>query len=317
MRMAFLIEVEVRHPTEDTKLPQPSEKSTANQPREKSFMFQPCNKSREEILAAIRECAARTGYHPSFNELTRIMDVSMRRIRQLFGRYSRAVQEAGVEPQGPGRELTMDQLFNDWAGVVRKVGKVPSMDVYRRHSRYSVRPLVERFKFWSVVPRELKDYAERKCLVSEWQDVIDITRTYLEKQKRTTRTSVQRALQTFVPPVLSGCPVYGQPLIPTVLATAPTNEMGVVYLFGALASKLGFIVLRMQAEFPDCEALWRVEPNRWQRVRIEFEFESKNFLRHDHDVKQCDLIVCWTHNWPACPMEVLELSKVMESPASR
>jgi hypothetical protein len=27
----------------------------------------------------------------------------------------------------------------------------------------------------------------------------------------------------------------------------------------------------------------------------------------------CDLIVCWKHNWPECPIEVLELEKVVMS----
>jgi hypothetical protein len=66
---------------------------------------------------------------------------------------------------------------------------------------------------------------------------------------------------------------------------------------------------RMQAEFPDCEALRQVKQDRWQRLRIEFEFESLNFVKHGHDVKGCDMIVCWKHNWPECPLEVVELSK--------
>jgi hypothetical protein len=87
--------------------------------------------------------------------------------------------------------------------------------------------------------------------------------------------------------------------------------MGVVFLFGTLAEKLGFMVTLVQAEFPDCEALREVGPRRWQRIRIEFEFESRNFLRHDHCAEACDLIVCWVHNWPECPLEVVELREVM------
>jgi hypothetical protein len=43
-------------------------------------------------------------------------------------------------------------------------------------------------------------------------------------------------------------------------------------------------------------------------VKIEFEKESRNFLRHGHLPSGCDLIVCWVHNWPECPVEVIELS---------
>jgi hypothetical protein len=44
------------------------------------------------------------------------------------------------------------------------------------------------------------------------------------------------------------------------------------------------------------------------KVRIEFEFESKNFLKHMHEASWCDAIVCWKHNWPECPLEVIALS---------
>ena len=46
---------------------------------------------------------------------------------------------------------------------------------------------------------------------------------------------------------------------------------------------------------------------------IEFEHESRNFLKHMHPVKGCDLIVCWKHNWPECPLEVVELSRAVRT----
>ena len=106
-------------------------------------------------------------------------------------------------------------------------------------------------------------------------------------------------------------PIYGTPLIPWALTYAPTNELGVVYLFGTVARELGYAVTRMQAEFPDAEAMRQLDEDRWQRVRIEFEYESRNFLTHFHRVEDCDLIVCWKHNWADCPLEVLELKSVM------
>jgi hypothetical protein len=30
-----------------------------------------------------------------------------------------------------------------------------------------------------------------------------------------------------------------------------------------------------------------------------------------HSLDGADLIVCWTHNWPECPLEVLELKSVI------
>jgi hypothetical protein len=107
--------------------------------------------------------------------------------------------------------------------------------------------------------------------------------------------------------------VFGAPLTIAAMAHAPTNEAGVIFLFGALAADLGFRVERLQAAFPDCEAKREVVPGKWERVRIEFEFESRNFREHRHDPAGCDVIVCWRHNWPDCPkrLEVVELGRAV------
>ena len=85
------------------------------------------------------------------------------------------------------------------------------------------------------------------------------------------------------PKILKDRPVYGEPFLRTALGFAPVNEMGVVFLFGAMAEKLGFIVTWIGTQYPDVEAFREVAPGRWQRVRVEVEFMSRNFLQHFHD----------------------------------
>lgn len=77
-----------------------------------------------------------------------------------------------------------------------------------------------------------------------------------------------------------------------------------------LPARLGFVVTRIQTGFPDCEALRHVGGDRWQKVRIEFEYESRNFQKHMHNPNGCDLIVCWVNNWKDCPLEVIELREI-------
>ena len=118
---------------------------------------------------------------------------------------------------------------------------------------------------------------------------------------------------------LKGRPTYGRPLDFRGLRHEPINELGVVLLFGLVAKELGYIVESVQSGFPDCEAKRQIGPQQWQRVHIEFEFESRNFRTHGHPFTGCDVIVCWRHNWPDCPpqIEILELSSVIQSlPAS-
>jgi hypothetical protein len=108
-------------------------------------------------------------------------------------------------------------------------------------------------------------------------------------------------------------PLLGAPTGLPAFPYEPVNEMGVMVLFSMMAQQLGFVIESVQAGFPDCEAKIEVEPGRWQHFRIEFEYESRGFRVHGHDPLQCDLIVCWRHNWKKCPphIQVLELSQIV------
>jgi hypothetical protein len=100
---------------------------------------------------------------------------------------------------------------------------------------------------------------------------------------------------------------YGEKINLPILMHAPINEMGVVFLFAALCDKLGFSVDYITTKFPDCHAKRKLPNGRWRSVSIEFEYLSKDLLKHSHDVNECDLILCWEDNWTDCPIEVISL----------
>lgn len=99
-------------------------------------------------------------------------------------------------------------------------------------------------------------------------------------------------------------PVYGARLEGCDMVHAPTNEQGVVLLFGMLARKLGFLIEMVQTGYPDCEAKRMGADGKLRKVRIEFEFLSSRF---DHNPDECDLIVCWEDDSNPTNLEVLEL----------
>ncbi|HEY2495947.1 MAG TPA: hypothetical protein VGK24_02660 [Candidatus Angelobacter sp.] len=55
-----------------------------------------------------------------------------------------------------------------------------------------------------------------------------------------------------------------------------------------------------------------VAKGQWQNQSVEVEVYSRNFAANGHDPKKCNVIVCWEHNWPECPVEIVELSKEEE-----
>ena len=64
-------------------------------------------------------------------------------IRKYLGTYTLALQESGLDCLGAGFEVAMDELFRDWALIVRKMKKLPTMTEYEHQSKYSVRPLTD------------------------------------------------------------------------------------------------------------------------------------------------------------------------------
>lgn len=265
--------------------------------------------TRQEIIAAIVACNEKLGHVPSRSELIKHSHIGRDLIRKHFGTHTQALRECNLERPGP-REVKMDALFRDWASIVRTLKKLPTTFEYEKLSQYSQKPLTRKFGGWSNAPAGLKRWAEETGASAGWEDVLGLVkeREILRKKSRPGRfvTPVGR-------PVLPDRPTYGALFYPCALLCEPTNEAGVFFLFAAMAEELGFGVLHVQAEFPDCEALRAIGPNRVQRVRIEFEFESRNFERHGHDPKGCDLIVCWEHNWVGCPLEVLVLREAVSN----
>jgi HNH endonuclease len=265
--------------------------------------------SREEIIAAMQECVARLGRVPRQEEFRASMQVKRHFVRKHFSSYTELLSVCGLEHHASGVPLTLDAMFKDWAGVVRSKGKIPTVNDYDRHGTYSNRPYISRFKYWREVPAGMLAHMVEREIGGEWADVMNIIAEHLQMPLEEATKFKLPSGQTFRPRIIADRPVYGMPLLDGPLTFAPTNEAGVLAAFAIHARELGFAIQRLQSAFPDCEAMREVDRNRCQRVWIEFEYESHNFLEHGHSIAGCDVIVCWFDNWPECPLEVIELSK--------
>lgn len=280
-------------------------------------------KSREEIIEALRNCAATLGHVPSRAEFLSYSQLTEYQILNYFTSWGDAIRKSGLEAKFKNIKLPDSTLLKDWADVVRRLRHIPTRFQYKREGQYSPGVFDRAFGVWSGIPDCFRRFAGDS---PEWADVLaliplrNLGRSPQSKKEVTTQgilgaESEQQLSSPLRHPKLTDRATYGNPVDFRGLRHEPVNEGGVVFLFGMVARELGFLVEAVQAGFPDCEAKRQVGPGKWQRVRIEFEYESRNFKDHGHSPEACDLIICWRHNWSECPsnLEVVELSSVIRT----
>lgn len=268
---------------------------------------------KKRIIKAIARMARKLGHTPSHAEFVARSGISAYAISRCFAYWNDAIRAAGLQPSTRNIRAEDRELLEDWGKVARRSGGKPTVHGYRRKGKHDPCTLQMRFGRWSTMPEVFRKFAKDK---PEWTDVVELLPVPKWKvaSEGNRGSGLACAPNTVQHAPLVDRPFYGNPTNFDALRHEPVNEQGVVLLFGMLAKELGFLVEAVQTGFPDCEAKRRAGPDRWQRVRIEFEFESRNFRDHRHPLHGCDLIVCWRHNWPECPrhIEVLELSRVVK-----
>jgi hypothetical protein len=243
---------------------------------------------RQRIIAALRATAdPATGKALRKQQFFALSGVSQHHFEKLFSSYQSALEAAQVLPRRFTDEVSQEELLAAYGGRVRELGRAPRLHEFANGKFHGacVRRLCGTFR---RLPQIFRDWAEAR---TEWDDVRGLL-----GECRSGMAPVRLALP--------------EPLAFKWMRHAPTNELGVILLFGQLCPQLGFAVETAQAAFPDCVALQQLAGGAWRRVRIEFEFESRNFAHHGHAPEECDLIVCWRHNWLECPamLQVLALS---------
>ncbi len=69
----------------------------------------------------------------------------------------------------------------------------------------------------------------------------------------------------------------------------PGNEMGVIVRFTEEIIQIDNIsIVSIRTKFPDAILLVNAV-----EVRTEFEYLASNFISHQHDPRECDLVICW------------------------
>jgi hypothetical protein len=219
-------------------------------------------------------------------------------------------EAAGIAPLRPYYRLTDDQIFRAMLAAFEAQGGVTTRADFEPHFAYGWNVFARRHLTWRAALVACRGWALANAPDFAYMDRLPETvrphkpwhrRSDLEKALGERERADGSAVRELGPRIdFRGC------------VFAPTNEQGVVFLFGAIARDLGFAVESFSSRYPDCEAKVRLGNGGWRPVRIELEFKASNFLLHGHDPKACDILVCWENDWPDAPMPVLELKAEVE-----
>lgn len=239
-------------------------------------------------------------------------NISEWHIMKLFGSYNEAVIAAGLKPIPKMKRPTDEEIFNEMLRVFSETDGICTAFEFGRRSKYGRGLPARIFGSWKKAVYSFAEWVRSTGENFSWLPELAKPREDFNETSKDKREIDKKVIKKLVYESKGGVR-YGSFISFRGLLHAPINEQGVVFLFGMICFELGFIVEAIRPQYPDCEAKRRIDKRRdiWEKVKIEFEYQSSNFRDHSHNPEECDLIVCWEHNWEDCPIEVLELKSAI------
>lgn len=269
--------------------------------------------TREKMIEEAKKASKLQDTPLSRSDFQRLTGISSNQIYRLFptGGWGELKQKANLDPHPNIKtKLTDNDLLEEFHSVVLRLAKIPTWSVFSSMANISSDVIRRRFggtqgvlshyRDWLLINYPTSGILEQLKTQSKHEFPLPPEKSQLQSKKS---LSWNKNSNT----------EYGQPLDFRGLRHAPINEQGVIFLFAMISYEIGFIIEAIHASFPDCEGKRCIDrnKNRWQRVSIEFEFQSSSFKSHGHDPEKCDLIICWEHDWTECPIEVMELRSII------
>ena len=270
--------------------------------------------TRESIIEAIVKMAKDKGLS-SLPKKVFISEsgISEYDLLKYFDTWNEAVVAAGLEAKDFAKPYEKEELLQNLKEVFEKSDGPCSRTKFNKISNISHDSYRRHFGSWQNALAEFRTWLENKGHNYPW--ITELPEnigndTFVEQDSNESFPIDEEVKRQWISTTDNR---YGSFLNFRGLLHAPINEQGVVFLFGMICFELGFIVEAVRSGFPDCEAKRRIDRKKdhWERVQIEFEYRSSNFREHGHNPSKCNLIVCWEHDWKECPIEVIELKKVI------
>ena len=270
-----------------------------------SKTFEMAEMTRDGLIEAVKKAAAG---EPSLTsvEFSKRSGIKISIIYRLFpeGGWKEVLKLAGLKDEGSRIPVSDEEILSEFHAVVTSIGKIPTWFLFDNKSKISSDLVRKRFGGTQGTLRRYADWLSQNYPSSTMIREIEGLIKDEPREEISTSNSARKW------PKVNGTE-YGEPIDFRGLRHAPTNEQGVVFLFGMVCLELGFMIESVRTGYPDCEGKRCVDQKKmiWEPILIEFEFKSSNF---NHDPAGCDLVVCWIHDWPECPIEVLELKSFLQ-----
>ena len=239
--------------------------------------------TRQTIIEAAKRAETEAGGPISRPDFERLTGISQYHIYRLFpeGGWSE-VKRLGELQRHPkdNEQLSDDELLAEFHRVAAEMGQIPTWTAFAHRASVSADVVRRRFGGLQGTLKRYRTWLEEHSPSSPLLEQLQSKSKHELPAPPTIGTGVTSPAWA-----KNDGPMFGPPIDFRGLRHAPINEQGVVFLFGMVSYELGFIVEAIHAAFPDCEAKRCVDRRneRWQRVRIEFEFYSSNFRDHGHD----------------------------------
>jgi len=305
--------------------------------------------SREQIIDELKRVAAKLGT-TSLKEADFELNstIPMSTVRFYLGSWHRALLEAGLEYRtnseiknvnlhaAPGKNEpgNDEELLKELLRLHEDSGQVPTLALIREKSKFADRHYRERWrsiaeafdlaqeKFSSkkVAPTLEKFHLEKNTLLEKKQPTVPQTEPITDTPTEPGEDVQQKNGQKETPP--ADIPVETMPEDFRGLKLPPGGKLGVFYLFGMLATQLGFVIENINEEggFPYAEG--KRSPGtgseKWYPVRLRFEYLSSQYTQTSDGPgnasrDECrELLVCWEHDEYEGPPEVLELKSAVK-----
>ncbi|HDP94073.1 MAG TPA: hypothetical protein ENN40_01800 [Candidatus Aminicenantes bacterium] len=272
--------------------------------------------SREEIIREIQKVAAGLGVrYLKQQDFILNSTIPINTVKYHLGTWAQAAKSAGLEmPRGYSQEenpelVQDDELLRELVRLYRLGGKPPTADIVKAHGAFSLEYYTSR---WQSLERAL--WKARELFPDAFQPVAAAPPPNVPASEADT-SPIRLIPQTIKPkrPVKVERRL-GEPVDFRGIRYAPVDRDGVLFLFGMLATELGFELEFVSSERPHAEGrrYFDVRREQWKHLRVEFLLKSSTYTPDQESGREpCDLLVCWEHDSEDCPVEVLELKSVV------